>query len=311
MTLKQLEAFYWAAQLGSFAAAATRLCVTQSSLSKRISELETELGKQLFSRSGQRAIVTGAGEQLLSHAARMLEIEASIRADLEVEDSVRGVCRFGISELGASTWLPQLVASVRMLYPLLVLEPHVDLTRNLERLVARGELDFAVIPGPSPMPQLASKRIASLQYAWMASPTRLARGTMLTATHFAQHPVITLSPEAALTQSFERWASEQRLQIPRALTCNSLLALIGLTTAGVGISFFPRFYVQPLVDRGRLVELTSERPLPDLHYCFLWRMDDTRRLVTALQSVVAREADFSLRAPGSPPSWLMGGDAMP
>ena len=37
--LKQIEAFYWAANLGSFSIAATRLHVTQSSLSKRIAEL--------------------------------------------------------------------------------------------------------------------------------------------------------------------------------------------------------------------------------------------------------------------------------
>ena len=40
MILKQIEAFYWAAKLGSFAIAAQRLQVTQSSLSKRIAELE-------------------------------------------------------------------------------------------------------------------------------------------------------------------------------------------------------------------------------------------------------------------------------
>lgn len=40
MTLKQIEAFYWAANLGSFSIAALRLHVTQSSLSKRIVELE-------------------------------------------------------------------------------------------------------------------------------------------------------------------------------------------------------------------------------------------------------------------------------
>ena len=40
MTLKQLEAFYLAARLGTFALAAARIHVTQSSLSKRIAELE-------------------------------------------------------------------------------------------------------------------------------------------------------------------------------------------------------------------------------------------------------------------------------
>ena len=45
MTLKQLEAFYWAATCASFAVAAERLHLSVSSLSKRIAELEEALGQ--------------------------------------------------------------------------------------------------------------------------------------------------------------------------------------------------------------------------------------------------------------------------
>jgi DNA-binding transcriptional LysR family regulator len=55
MTLKQIEAFYWAAKLGSFAIAAQRLHVTQSSLSKRIAELEQSVGATLFDRTNRSA----------------------------------------------------------------------------------------------------------------------------------------------------------------------------------------------------------------------------------------------------------------
>lgn len=294
MTLKQLEAFYWAARLGSFAEAALRLHVTQSSFSKRIGELESDLGRQLFSRSGQRAAITDAGAELLPYATQMVDIEQQVRFALGVESTLSGTCRFGISELVASTWLPAFVARVRESHPDLVLEPHVDLTRGLERGVDRGELDFAVIPGPSTLASLDHAAIADLQYAWMAAPSRLASGTLLTAQHFAEHPVITLTVESTLTQGFDQWASEQGFRIPRPLVCNSLLALIGLTKAGVGISFFPRVHMRSLIDSGELVELGSERPLPDLHYCFHWRRNDGRRLVAILQRLVIEEADFSM-----------------
>jgi DNA-binding transcriptional LysR family regulator len=51
MTLKELEAFHLAATLGSFALAAQRAHITQSSLSKRIAELESWAGAELFDRS--------------------------------------------------------------------------------------------------------------------------------------------------------------------------------------------------------------------------------------------------------------------
>ena len=72
MTLKQLQAFYWAATVASFGVAAERLHVSQSTLSKRIAELEGQLRKPLFDRSGHRAALTEAGEQLLPLARRML-----------------------------------------------------------------------------------------------------------------------------------------------------------------------------------------------------------------------------------------------
>lgn len=296
MTLKQLEAFYWAATLGSFSLAATRLHVTQSSLSKRIAELEDDLGSALFDRTGQRAIPTDAGVRLLDHAAHMLEVESRIRGDLG-GGPVRGSSRFGISELIATTWFPNFVARVQREHPHLALEPQVDLTNGLLRKLERGELDFAIIPGPAASAALASEKIGELEYCWMAAPQRLAKGTMLRAQHFQEHPVITLSPEAGLAQAFERWLAAQQLQIPRALTCNSLTALIALVTAGLGISFFPRRYVEPYVRAGKLVELASDPPLPRLAYCFHWRAADTRMAVASLRRIAHETADFTLTAP--------------
>ena len=53
MTLRQLEAFYWIARLGSFHAAARHLHVAQPSVSARVRELERHLGVPLFERSGR------------------------------------------------------------------------------------------------------------------------------------------------------------------------------------------------------------------------------------------------------------------
>src|SRR3569832_158281 len=132
MTLKQLEAFYWAAKLGTFAIAADRLHVTQSSLSKRVAELEADLGQTLFDRSSRRAALTRAGEILLEKAAQMLEFEREIRASLEYQQQVRGTCRFGLSELVATTWFPSLAARVDQEYGALTLEPQVGLARGVE-----------------------------------------------------------------------------------------------------------------------------------------------------------------------------------
>jgi DNA-binding transcriptional LysR family regulator len=304
MTLKQLEAFYWAAKLGTFAIAARRLHVTQSSLSKRVAELESDLGHALFDRNSRRATLTAAGEILLEKAGPMLEIERDIRSSLEQQaQGVSGACRFGLTELSATTWFPAMAARLAQEHPTITLEPEVGLSRALESAVQRGDLDVAATVGPVSSALIASKVIAELEFVWTASPSRLRRRTLLTAELFALQPVINNAHDSGLTAVFEDWSATNGIRAARTIPCNSRAAIIALTVAGVGISFQPRRYVQPLFNRGLLVPLESEPPLPTLPYRLIWRRDDDRKLVQVMRELVEQEADFGAEnlfwAPGT------------
>lgn len=293
MTFKQLEAFYWAARLGSFSGAATRLHITQPTLSKRIAELEGDLGGALFDRSGHRAILTDVGRSLVERAGHILEIEGLIRADMNSRDTVGGLCRLGISELIVSTWFPLFVDHATQVFPECVVEPYVDVTSALEHKLEKGDLDCTVNLGCSTSPQLSSAKIGDMDYQWMAAPSRLSRGTFLRPSHFTQHPVISIDSESRLSSMVNRWVLDQGIESPRTLCCNSLTAMIALTIAGVGISCVPRTYLTPFVRSCRLVELRSEVRLPSLSYYFQWRKDDHRRVVTEIRNTVLATADFS------------------
>ena len=113
MTLKQLEAFYWAATCASFAVAAQRVHLSMSSLSKRIAELELSLGERLFDRSGHRATLTDTGRRLVPRARDLLQAADALRHDLGQHTGLHGTCRLGVGELSALTWLPRLVRRVQ------------------------------------------------------------------------------------------------------------------------------------------------------------------------------------------------------
>ena len=292
MTLKQLEAFYWAATLGTFAIAAERLHVTQSSLSKRIAELEMGLGQALFDRTGQRAMLSPAGQALLPQALRMLELEQAIRQGLDLDHAIGGPCRFGISELSATTWFPFFFERMAREYPSLKLKPQVGLSKHLERLVERGELDFAVITGTLTSTALDCLQVEQLEFTWMAAPSRLPKGTVLDASLFNEHPVLASTGDSGLTGALQSWAAANSIQLREVMACNSITAILSMTVAGVGISFLPANYVAPLVKRQLLVELSSEAPVPRLNYYFIWRRDDKRHLVSIIRKIVAEEANF-------------------
>src|SRR3989344_5505459 len=117
-SVKQLEAFWWAATCANFATAAERVHLSVSSLSKRISELESTLGQSLFDRSGHRAVLTEAGERLLPAALEVLNAMAALGHTLGSREELAGRCRFCVGDLSALTWLPTFVAAARFAWAL-------------------------------------------------------------------------------------------------------------------------------------------------------------------------------------------------
>lgn len=72
-SLQQLRSFIFCAEQGSFSAAARKLGKAQSVTSQTISNLEIDLGLQLFERSSRSPKLTHFGEILLTHAKTVVE----------------------------------------------------------------------------------------------------------------------------------------------------------------------------------------------------------------------------------------------
>ena len=77
ITLKQIEAIYWIVELGSFEAAAAKLNMSQSAISKRVQELEDAFGVSIFDRSKRTARLTQKGIEL--HALSLIHISEPTR----------------------------------------------------------------------------------------------------------------------------------------------------------------------------------------------------------------------------------------
>ncbi|MDQ2186533.1 LysR family transcriptional regulator [Alcaligenaceae bacterium A4P071] len=292
MTFKQLEAFYAAALASSFAAAATQLHLSQSSLSKRLGELESDLGEVLFDRTGHRSVLTSAGQALLPLARDMLQAARHARDTIGKNTGLQGVCRFGMGELAAVTWLPRFVARCRRDFPDLRLEPHVDVGQSLERQVEAGELDFAVVAGWSSRSAIASHTIAEVRYDWVGTDAQLGDIDVLTPESLKDMTVITMPQGAGSTRIFEAWMVDNKLAVSRQLICNNMGAIAGMVAAGVGIAFFPNAWLTPLREKHGLRAIAGEPPLRPLHYAFQSRREDIRPLVAAMRERVMLEVDF-------------------
>lgn len=292
-SVKQLEAFWWAATCTNFATAAERVHLSVSSLSKRIAELETTLGQPLFDRSGHRAVLTEAGERLLPATLDVLNAMVALGRTLDAgaaQVALRGRCRFGVGDLSALTWLPAFVAAVRQAHPQLELEPFVDVGGVLERRLADGELDFAVIAGRSSRSELLSQPVGAARFAWAAAPGLPGAGRLGTAALLQRHPLVTLPQSAGTTRLLDDWLLANQAVAHERIVCNSWGAVAGMLRQGVGVGFLPAHWVEAL----QLRAVGGRTPLAPLRYAFQWRRGDARALIAAMQPLARAQVDFSI-----------------
>ena len=236
ITLKQIEALHWIAELGSFERAAAQLNTTQSTVSKRIQQLEAAMGKPLFDRSQRGAQLTEWSEQIHVVGREMLALQHRM---LELKNGgpipARRL-RLGVTELSALTWLPRLVTALRQTYAAVTIEPEVDLSRNLHERLSEGSLDLIVIPEGLSDPDIASVRLTEVANAWMARPGLVTLSGSLSMHDLANYPVLTEGRRSGSGLFFEKWLKSEGMMLQRTLYTDSLVALVGLTVAGLGIS---------------------------------------------------------------------------
>ncbi len=284
LTLKQIEAFFWAARLSSFSRAAGKLCMTQSALSKRIGELEEELKTPLFDRSAYRPVLTEAGRAVLETAERMLELRQQMYTRAGADAAPAGLVPFGVTEVVAGSWLPRWVADMRRDYPDVTLEPYVDVSAALAARLRAGEIEMAVMPLQLPGPEFTSMRLAEVAFSMMAAPDVVPTGR-LTVEDLARLPVLAQSGGSGLTEVFDSWARLNGLSMQRVLASNSLVAISELVLAGLGIALLPVDYYGAHLKSGRLRAVSGPLPWPRLPYYLVTRTGPVTGPLRALQQV--------------------------
>ncbi|OZI53636.1 LysR family transcriptional regulator [Bordetella genomosp. 5] len=295
MTLKQLEAFYWAATCSSFLVAADRLHLSLSSLSKRISELESALGVELFDRSGHKAVLTSAGELLLPRAQNLIREADDIEQQLKQAQGLRGVCRFGVGELTALTWLPALISNVRLAHPALRLEPAVEAGSSLGGLAQRvsdGALDFAIVASRAPREKIRLRPVGEAQLCWVVGASTTVSPKTLTPDIIAGLPLITLPVGSGTAAIVDACLEANGLEPASRLLCNSWPVVASLIADGMGFGILPMGWAVALEKRGKVHRLrTPNGPMP-LQYFFLSRRDDHRPLLQELFRFFEASVDF-------------------
>ncbi len=293
ITFKQMEALFWIAEMGSFEAAANKLNMSQSAISKRIQELEETFETELFDRSKRNARLTEKGTELLDCARELLERRDLLMERISSQDVLVRRFRLGVTELTALTWLPAFVEAIRQAYPKVQIEPSVELSSELYRKLEDDQLDLIVVPDVINDPRFVSTALHSVENAWMCAPGLVRGKRAIDLADLAAQTVLTQGPSSGTGLIYERWLAEHDIQLPRTITSHNLLVQVGLTISGVGVSYLPRQCLSHLVGRGAL-QLISTRPkLPLIQYTALYRADRRHGINPQIAELARQSCDFS------------------
>ena len=268
-------------ETGSFSRAAERTGLPKSTLSRRITTLETKLGERLLTRSTRRLAITEFGERILEHARRLLEeTEAASAMALHRQGVPRGVLRVSMPpdfvELDLTPFLLQFAAS----YPEVRLE--LDLSpRRVDLLAERFDLAVRVASRLPDDSTLVARKLCELANGLYASPAYLARyGIPEKPQDLLEHIGLRLigGNGDALPWRLSRGAEQWEGMPDGPLAANSPRLQRDLARHGMGIVGIDDRFAQNWVEQGLLERVLPEWALPAVT---IWCVTPGRRLLPA------------------------------
>ncbi|REG49144.1 LysR family transcriptional regulator [Paraburkholderia sp. BL6669N2] len=293
-TFKQMEALYWIVQLGSFEAAAGKLNSSQSAISKRIHELESTFDFAVFDRTSRTARITEKGNELFEYAKELLGRRDEIVERVSANEVLVRRIRIGVTELTALTWLPRLISAVRDAYPKVIVEAEVDLSIALRERLAADTVDLIIVPELPTSERFVSVPVGKAEHTWMYSPSRYAAKSTIPLGEIAQFPLLLQGNLSGSGLIYTRFLSENGVSLAKVLTVNNLVAQVGLTVSGMGVSHLPKSCLNYMISAGALKAIRTRPALPPIHYVALHRGEHSYSLCDQIAQLAAKYCDFSV-----------------
>jgi DNA-binding transcriptional LysR family regulator len=250
-------------EAGSLSAAARRLGTPLTTVSRKVSDLETHLGTRLLNRSSRRITLTDVGRSYVVACKRILE---------DVEEAERSASGEYSAPRGDLTITAPIVFGRVHVLPVVVeflgAYPEIDVRVTLADRVANlfeDHLDLAVRIGELPDSSLVATRVGAIRRVVCGSPAYFAeRGMPRTPGDLGAHDCITfeglMSPHA---WTFTTGKSDVSVPIHSRLIVNTAEAAIDAAIAGLGVTRVLSYQIANAIGAGTLtVALQEFEPAP-------------------------------------------------
>ncbi|MGF1760648.1 LysR family transcriptional regulator [Photobacterium sagamiensis] len=283
--LKAMAIFVEIAEQGSMSAAARKLSVVNSVVSKNLTELETWLGRKLIYRSTRNMRLTQDGHKYLVQFRDILNSinKLEIPAD-EEEQGVQGVVKITAPiYIGQEMLVPHL-PDFHQQFPLVKL--HVVLSDDFEDMIDQG-FDVALRASQMLDSSFISRSLSRVSLTLVASPDYIQKyGAPSSPKELKMHHcLIEGDLDAQKRWRFKNRNNEQMtVAVDGSIYTNSGGSIKQLCEKGLGIAQLPYFFVDESIASGKLVEMLPEYALDNFYLHLLYHQKGTRN--RAIKAVV-------------------------
>jgi len=287
--LRALRYFSKVVETGSFTKAASLFSVPPSSLSRRVADLENNLGATLLKRSTRVVKVTEIGQTYYEQIQQVLhQLEQSNEAVRSYQAKPMGQLRISSMVGFGERILLALLDEFSQLYPDIILD--VSLSDEISAL-GRDDVDIAIRGGYAPNERVQAIRLMANEFIPVAAPSYLVEmGTPKSVLELRQHRGLYFrtpsGPNPWLCELDGQWRD---VSPPQVAVSNNGKWLANKAIKGQGIMMAPGWMVAPYIQSGELQELFFDVVLkvtqnPDLAVYLLYQKQ--RYLVPKIKAAV-------------------------
>lgn len=251
------ETFVHIVDTGSLTAAAKKLDVSRSLVSRQLSQLEARLGTQLLYRTTRSINPTEAGGALYQECARLFSgLEDAERAVLNLGEVASGHLRIVCTDILGEQYIARAAAQFCKIHPAVTIDVHV--TMRTVDLIGEG-YDIAVRYGELNDSSFKARRVMDLDHVVCASPEYLKRhGKPARVADLNKHNCLVATFAPCTTWQFRQDGSRVEVELSGNWRSNNGSAIISAALEDIGICRLPYLYVREWLRTGKLIRLLED-----------------------------------------------------
>lgn len=295
--LEAMQIFVRVVEAGTITLAAEQLKLAKSAVSKRLAELESQLGTKLINRTTRTSSLTEAGHDYYRHAKQILEeVDELNHRVTSSTQTLKGRLKISIPlSFGLNHLIPLLDQFLQQ-HPQLELE--TNFSDHKVDLVEEG-FDLAFRIGKLDDSSLQARKIVTIRHVFCASPDYLNKyGTPKDLAELTEHRYLKYGQQSTVSIPVQLAnGSTQVLQLKPYTSANNGEFLQELALSGHGFCFLPTFLVWKQLQAKQLLSLFPEVSFPLMHGYAIYPAN--RYLPAKVRALI----DFLVQSFGDPPYW--------